>query len=132
MMRALIFLLLACTAPAFAGPFDETRYCTVTPSRDADGSISRRADVLRAFKKVHPCPATGKTTGACPGWNVDHVISLACGGCDSVGNLQWLPTVLKAGSGTLPKDRWERRVYCGTGEIVTMPESGRIHLENHR
>lgn len=112
MMRALIFLLLAGLATAFAGPLDETRYCTVTPSRDADGSISRRADVLRAFKKVHPCPATGKTTGACPGWNVDHVISLACGGCDSVSNLQWLPNEIKRCAGDKCKDRWERKVYA--------------------
>lgn len=73
MKRTLFFLLLACLAPAFAGPLDETRYCQVEPKRTADGSISRRADVLAAFKKAHPCPATGKTSGACPGWGMDHV-----------------------------------------------------------
>lgn len=96
--------------PALAGALDETRYCEVTPRRDADGSISRRADVLRAFKRHHPCPSTGKTTGACPGWAIDHVIPLANGGCDSVHNLQWLPHTLKSCAG-ICKDRWERKVY---------------------
>jgi hypothetical protein len=97
-------------APAAAGPLDETRYCTVTPHRDKDGSISRRADVLRAFKRHHPCPSTGKTSGPCPGFAIDHVIPLANGGCDSVHNLQWLPHELKS-CPRVCKDRWERDVY---------------------
>ena len=96
---------------ANAGQLDETRYCTVTPTRDADGSISRRADVLRAFRDRYPCPSTGKTRGACPGWNIDHVIPLAVGGCDAVPNLQWLPTSIKRCAGEYCKDRWERKVY---------------------
>lgn len=109
-MRLAIVLLLSC-ASVFAGPLDETRYCTVTPSRDADGSISRRADVIRAFRKIHPCPSTGLTTGRCPGWAIDHVIPLANGGCDAVSNLQWLPLELKT-CAKICKDRWERRVYA--------------------
>jgi hypothetical protein len=97
-------------APVTAGPLDETRYCTVTPKRDKDGSISRRADVLAAFKRHHPCPSTGKTRGACPGFAIDHVIPLANGGCDSVHNLQWLPHELKS-CPKVCKDRWERDVY---------------------
>lgn len=89
----------------------EVRYCG-PPARLADGTIRRRSDVVAAFRKTHPCPATGLRTGACSGWAIDHVIPLACGGCDAVGNLQWLPTLLKSASGTLPKDRWERIVYC--------------------
>ncbi len=27
----------------------------------------------RAFVREHPCPATGRTSGACPGYVVDHV-----------------------------------------------------------
>lgn len=91
-------------------PLEETRYCG-EPARMADGSIRRRADVIRAFKKTHPCPVTGAATGACPGWAVDHVIPLAVGGCDSVSNLQWLPNEIKSAPGATPKDRWERRLY---------------------
>lgn len=105
-------VLMLLVGGAFAGPLDETRYCTVTPHRDADGSISRRADVLRAFRQIHPCPATGKTRGRCDGWNIDHTIPLACGGCDAVANLSWMPVQIKRCAGEFCKDRWERKVYC--------------------
>lgn len=50
-----------------------------------------RSSAVRAeFRRLHPCPATGRTTGACPGWHVDHREALVCGGRDEVGNLQWL------------------------------------------
>lgn len=48
-MRLLI-LCLALSLPAYAGPLEETRYCGAEPKRTADGSILRRADVLRAFR----------------------------------------------------------------------------------
>lgn len=50
-----------------------------------------RSRVLRAeFMRLHPCPATGATRGACPGFQVDHREALICGGRDELGNLQWL------------------------------------------
>ena len=51
---------------------------------------SRDQNVVWKFRKTHPCPSTGKVKGACPGWNVDHVIALRCGGPDTVGNMQWI------------------------------------------
>lgn len=97
----LIILLLPISAYADT-KYKETRYC--------DGD-ERSASVVRAFKRIHPCPATGKSTGDCPSWSVDHVIPLAVGGCDSVSNLQWLPNEIKSCAGTVCKDRWERKVY---------------------
>lgn len=94
---------------AFAGPLDETRYCG-PPARNADGSIRRRADVLAAFQRIHPCPSTGLTTGPCPGWAKNHDRSLACGGCDSVSNLSWLPLDIKACVGPHCVDRFERKI----------------------
>lgn len=116
MKLIVLFLLLT---PAFiqAGPLDETR-CCITPVRTANGDILRRADVLRAFQKSHPCPSTGLTTGACPNWAKDHVIPLVCGGKDEVSNLQWLPLPIKSAAGTYPKDRWERKINCQPMEIV--------------
>jgi hypothetical protein len=95
-------------------PLVEQRYCG-PPARNPDGSIRRRADVLAAFQRAHPCPSTGATTGACPGWSKDHVVPLAACGCDAVSNLQWLPDGAKSASGDLPKDRWERKVYTCPG-----------------
>lgn len=50
---------------------------------------ARERSVVREFRKVHPCPATGQTTGACPGWVVDHLIPLCAGGPDHPANMQW-------------------------------------------
>lgn len=104
-------LLIALPVLAFAQlpPLEEVRYCG-QPKREADGSIYRSREVLGTFKRVHPCPANGATMGACPGWAIDHVIPLACGGCDAVSNLQWLPNELKS-KAVIGKDRFERRIY---------------------
>ena len=68
----------------------------------ADAKQPRSHAVTREFQKQHPCPSTGKTTGACPGWVKDHIIALCKGGPDVVSNLQW-QTVEQAKA----KDRWE-------------------------
>ena len=78
--------------------------------RDTDGTTLRSVKVLNAFKKAHPCPANGKDAGACPGWAMDHVIPLDCGGCDEINNLQWLPT-----EQWRMKSKWERKAYGGHG-----------------
>lgn len=58
--------------------------------RDANGKILRDPAQRAAFRQNHPCPSTGKTRGACPGYEVDHIKPLACGGADEPGNMQWL------------------------------------------
>jgi hypothetical protein len=130
MMRALLLVaataLLASCAVVEADqvtvqPLVEQRYCGA-PARNADGSIKRRSDVLTAFQHAHPCPVTGLVTGACPGWSKDHVIPLACGGCDAVSNLQWLPDALKSAPGVLPKDRFERLIYCSPMQTIPQPK----------
>jgi hypothetical protein len=101
-MRSAALLALFIATAAHAQPsspnpisaLEEQRYCGA-PKRDARGEIIRRADVRNAFRRAHPCPVTGLASGACPGWSIDHVIPLACGGCDAVSNLQWLPNALK-------------------------------------
>jgi 5-methylcytosine-specific restriction endonuclease McrA len=62
----------------------------VTPARDKDGKIKRDPAKRRAFMKSNPCPVTGQTTGACPGWEVHHVVPLYQGGTDEPSNMQWL------------------------------------------
>lgn len=87
----------------------------------ATETTSRSSTVLYHFKKIHPCPVTGLSTGACPGWNVDHVIPRNCGGRDVVSNLQWLPESIKRTSDPDNKDRWERKIYCyPRGNVVIL------------
>ena len=66
--------------------------------------IPRSPAAKHAFIRAHPCPSTGRRSGACPGYIIDHVKPLACGGADSPGNMQW-QTVYAAKQ----KDKWERR-----------------------
>ena len=60
------------------------------PARDKHGEIKRSSYQVKKFRKVNPCPATGLTTGRCPGYEVDHIVPLACCGADAPHNLQWL------------------------------------------
>lgn len=99
---------------ACASPYDETRYCGA-PARDITGTIVRSQAVLSHFQKIHPCPSTGLTTGACPGWALNHVIPLACGGCDVVSNLDWMPNSIKSCAGPHCRDRFERKIYAVSG-----------------
>jgi len=57
--------------------------------RDAHGNLARSSEQKTAFKKSHPCPATGKSTGACPGYVIDHKVALKRGGADQPQNMQW-------------------------------------------
>ena len=80
--------------------------CLALPSL-ASAREHRSRGVTREFQREHPCPSTGRTSGACPGYRKDHIKPLACGGPDAVSNMQW-QTVAAA----RVKDRWELRA-CG-------------------
>jgi hypothetical protein len=62
----------------------------------------RSSQVTREFQKEHPCPSTGLTYGACPGYIKDHVKPLCKGGADAVWNLQW-----QTKADAAAKDKWE-------------------------
>jgi hypothetical protein len=87
MIRSLLAALLLLTSLAPAGAARQHR--------------SHRATL--AFKRSHPCPATGRKAGSCPGFVIDHIRPLRCGGADDPRNMQW-QTVVDAKA----KDRWER------------------------
>src|SRR5208283_3842407 len=57
--------------------------------RDSHGRIRRSTAAKHAFERQHPCPSTGRTSGRCPGYVVDHVRPLECGGADAPSNMQW-------------------------------------------
>lgn len=106
--KVLCVILLLFSMQSFA-QLEETRYCGA-PKRTATGEIASSAAVVKAFREIHPCPSTGLTTGSCTGWSINHVIPLACGGCDSVSNMQWLPNDIKTGTNPHAVDRFERKI----------------------
>ena len=76
--------------------------CVILAPSLASAREYRSLELKHQFQRQHPCPSTGRPTGACPGYIKDHIVPLACGGPDSVANLQW-QTVAAAKA----KDRWE-------------------------
>ena len=57
--------------------------------RDARGRIHRSATAKHDFQRSHPCPSTNKSSGACPGYVVDHRVPLKRGGADHPSNMDW-------------------------------------------
>jgi len=57
-----------------------------------------------AFQRQVECPSTGKHRGKCPGYVIDHVKPLACGGADAPENMAWQNV-----ADAKDKDRWERK-----------------------
>jgi hypothetical protein len=66
------------------------------------GKIARSAKAKDAFRKRNPCPSTGKTSGACPGYTIDHIKPLKRGGADDPINMQW-----QTKADAKAKDKWE-------------------------
>lgn len=109
---ALLVLMLdgpaAVTAPTcpMAAPPDALVSCPGwrtrrARTRNAKGEIIRSRSVLAEFKR-----ATGYPSGR-PGFVVDHVRALACGGVDAPWNMAW-----QSDAEGKAKDRWELKV-CG-------------------
>ena len=88
--------LLAASTLAFATP-----RCDTCP-RDSNGRIQRSASAIKDFKRTNPCPATGKSTGRCSGYVIDHVVPLKRGGADTPENMQW-----QTKEEARAKDKWE-------------------------
>ena len=92
---ALVFVVLMCT---YAG------YSFSAEARDPSQ--------VRLFRKANPCPATGSTSGACPGYVVDHAYPLCAGGLDIPANMIWQDT-----KASYIKDRIERELCaCKKGK----------------
>jgi hypothetical protein len=82
---------------------DGTVVAAYTRAEPGTGTAPRSTAARRAFQAQQPCPSTTGRTGACPGYVVDHIEPLACGGFDAPENMQW-QSVAEARA----KDRWER------------------------
>ncbi len=67
-------------------------------------SPPKRSPAARsAFVRSNPCPSTGKSSGSCKGYVVDHIKPLACGGADDPSNMQW-----QTSDAAKRKDTYER------------------------
>ena len=69
----------------------------------AEARIARSYSAKVSFVRSHACPSTGRDRLPCPGYVIDHIRPIACGGPDTPKNMAW-QTVATAKA----KDRWER------------------------
>ena len=105
-MASLVFSGPACARGITNEQTVDIRYCG-KPERWANGKIKRSQALARKFKRMYPLPPQYNEKE----WQVDHVIPLKSGGCDSIENLQRLPKVTKTCGEWYCKDRYERKIY---------------------
>lgn len=79
---------------------------------DSNAEYHRSKAALRSFVKLEACPSTGEHRLPCPGYIIDHIKALACGGADDPANMQW-----QTRDDAKAKDRWELK-ECGKGRWV--------------
>ena len=119
-MRLILLVILMLVLPlahAIDKPYNDPKFCGFVP-RTATGDIKRSSHELALFQKNNPCPSTGLTTGACPGWAKNHIWPIACGGCDKAEtNMQWLPNQTKSCNLDSCVDRFERKIRYVKGPM---------------
>lgn len=80
----------------------------MTMAMTCQAGTKRSTSAKHEFMREHPCPASQPHKPySCPGYVIDHVKALACGGMDHSSNMQW-QTVAEAKA----KDKWELK-ECG-------------------
>ena len=63
-------------------------YSVSSVARDSHGHIKRDPAARAAFQHKTPCPSTGKTSGPCSAYIVDHVTPLKRGEAYNASNMQ--------------------------------------------
>jgi len=99
MQKFLFFLITLFFSSSLLAVYSD--YC-VKCERDSYGHIKRSLEAKKAFKKIQPCPSTGKSFGPCPGYIIDHIKPLKRCGMDDPSNMQW-QTIQESKE----KDKWE-------------------------
>lgn len=94
MIRAFVVLLCAFTFCADAAARGSSHaYSPRHSGRVKCHQCEHRSSHARTeFKHSHPCPSTGRSSGACAGYVIDHVTPLKRGGADAPYNMQWQTT----------------------------------------
>ena len=100
----------------------------VNCERDAQGRIKRSAAAVRQFKRSSECPTGDHFMGRCPGYVVDHIIPLQCGGLDAPENMAWMSVE----DGKV-KDAWEGdcKLYGGKHKGLRLVDAIALH-EAHK
>lgn len=94
-MKLLWFFILLGISTTFIGcssakskSHHKSSFCFLC-ERDSRGHIKRSQTSKNEFKREQPCPSTGLSFGACPGYVIDHIQPLKRGGADLPNNMQW-------------------------------------------
>lgn len=72
----------------------------------------RSSTVIHQFRKLNPCPATGKIERTCPGYVIDHIVPLCAGGPDILENLTYQKTADSYRKDKLERDICRRLRMC--------------------
>lgn len=100
---ALSVLLGSATADARSHSYGyHPRAYTYHPRSHCYGCSHRSSGAKSAFKHLRPCPSTGRASGPCPGYVIDHINPLKRGGADARSNMQW-----QSREAAKLKDKWE-------------------------
>jgi len=102
-MKLLLILMLISAAPSYG----DTRYCG-EPERYRDGRIMRSASVIAEFQILYPLPANLNRKD----FQINHVVPLVCGGCDTVENMIWMHVKAKTCAEEYCQDRHEQVTMC--------------------
>lgn len=91
--------------------YADCRY-VAQPVRDANGEYIRSSLVKKHFVLIHACPSTGSHNykDPCPGWAINHMAPLACGGIDAVWNMWWVAYDVKHTVGPHALDSVELKI----------------------
>jgi hypothetical protein len=87
-LTAILFPALMCvpaTAKARSHPHPHVSTKSYLKARCSSCARDSSKDAKVEFKHSHPCPSTGRTSGACPGY----VVALKHGGSDTPANMRW-------------------------------------------
>ena len=63
--------------------------CATPRTNATPGKVAPSAAAVQEFREKHPCPTSGHSWGACPGYVVNHIKPPCKGGLDVPANLQW-------------------------------------------
>jgi len=74
------------------GPSNQRVYGAPIQGPIVTSAASRTQRARSDFQRVKPCPSTGKSTGACPGYTIAYKTALKSGGANTAGNMLWKPT----------------------------------------